>query len=135
MFDNSPLSGISLRIRGIKQKAEFMPLSKQRQLEYQRNRRLRGRTCEGCGEEPAELHYKASTETRTIVLCIGCVEKLTASEVHRVWTDGYVYTEYEVIRHNGHCGRMPTDRLPRGHPWRWCKVCLPTAKPRHGMRT
>ena len=49
-----------------------MPLSKDRQLEYQRQRRLRGRTCEGCGVAPAKVHHQAALGLRTIAVCASC---------------------------------------------------------------
>ena len=46
--------------------------SAQWQRDYQRRKRLQGRTCEGCGERPAETYYRASEQTRTWVLCSIC---------------------------------------------------------------
>ena len=49
-----------------------MPLSKDRQLEYQRQRRLKDRTCEGCGVASAEGHHQAAPGLRTIAVCAPC---------------------------------------------------------------
>ena len=37
-----------------------------------RKKALVGRTCETCGDRPAERHHRASENTRTIVVCNPC---------------------------------------------------------------
>ena len=39
---------------------------------HYRKKALVGRTCETCGERPAERHHRASEGTRTIVVCNPC---------------------------------------------------------------
>ena len=50
-----------------------MPLSKEAQKEYKRKRRLQGRLCEFCGQNPATVHHQADPGVRTIVLCDACL--------------------------------------------------------------
>ena len=40
--------------------------------DYKRRKRIRGRTCEGCGERPAEAYYRANERVRAWVLCLIC---------------------------------------------------------------
>ena len=56
-----------------------MPMTKEKQLEYQRRRRLQGRTCEICGDEPAVRHHKSARQTRTIVIGSNCATLLGLS--------------------------------------------------------
>ena len=56
-----------------------MPMTKEKQLEYQRRRRLQGRTCEICGEEVAVRHHKSARQTRTIVIGSNCSSLLGIS--------------------------------------------------------
>ena len=56
-----------------------MPMTKDKQLEYQRRRRLKGRTCEVCGKEPAARHHKSAQEARTIVIGSSCATLLGLS--------------------------------------------------------
>ena len=56
-----------------------MPMTREKQLEYQRRRRLKGRTCEICGKEPAVRHHKSARQTRTIVIGFGCASLLGLS--------------------------------------------------------
>ena len=56
-----------------------MPMTKDKQLEYQRRRRLKGRTCEVCGKEPAVRHHKSAQEARTIVIGSNCAAMLGLS--------------------------------------------------------
>ena len=53
-----------------------MPMTREKQLEYQRQRRLKDRTCEICGKEPAVRHHKSARQTRTIVIGSGCASLL-----------------------------------------------------------
>ena len=56
-----------------------MPMTKDKQLEYQRRRRLKGRTCEVCGKESAVRHHKSAREARTIVIGSNCATLLGLS--------------------------------------------------------
>ena len=53
-----------------------MPMTREKQLQYQRRRRLKGRICEVCGNEPAVRHHKPARQTRTIVIGSGCASLL-----------------------------------------------------------
>ena len=68
-----------------------MPVSKDRMRELQRQRRLRGgpaavagedlrrlrgRTCGGCGRRPAQRYHQAAPELRAWAVCEPCAELL-----------------------------------------------------------
>lgn len=44
--------------------------------ELMRKKRIKGRLCETCGVRPALAHHRASAQTRTIVMCGLCMDRL-----------------------------------------------------------
>ena len=49
-----------------------MPLDKNQMRDYMRRQRLRARLCEGCGGQPATVHFQAGTHLRSLALCQDC---------------------------------------------------------------
>ena len=53
-----------------------MPVSKERMVELQRQRRLQGRVCESCGRQPASTYHQPREDLRAWAVCGACLDTL-----------------------------------------------------------